>query len=831
MGPKQTCPRCNQQAMKKQATRISEHYKEPTTLWTGKEPEALRGSWLLGLDTEYVAEGEAGPKQTNHILSYQYCLTDLSSVYKGVLFVGPNRSDRLTLEEILSAAFFENGIKPKSFKDSKIYVYAHNSTAEWAAFRNREKLCLDALRGTPTTLGRPRKLKLTDTSRNSYPVQVEFRDTTHISPAKTKGLKALSAVTETKKLEIAREDLEAMDKFLERDKAAFIEYALNDAIIPVEYVTSFLWELQETLGLDGKIPLTLGATGVRVFEKHLKAMSVDLHDFVGKELKKVERFRSGNVKKGIVTEEVQCFSRRETDKMISDAFMGGLNAAYEVGTRKEAGHCVIDVDFNSAYPAALCNLPLIDWSVSPREAEELGDEGLVVPLRFYRVKFEFPADCRFPCLPIQTGNGLVYPLIGETTISWPELKLAESLGATIKIENWCALAPKRVEGAPVLPFQEAFKVLCQERSKHQKGTLLNMLLKETMNSLYGKVAQGIRDMRISKENGTPPSDLTCPPYAAMTTAIVRAALSAMIQIATEHGLIPLHATTDGCALWVPLDAEACQGKELKEVLPEFYQALCGHPALKPMIAGSQALGLTDFVSIKYVGDEARTWKTRMNAFLLNDERVSSVHGSLKMELGALVEYDNDDEIRKYSRDGLSTYNQLLSGKLLDYVGKADEIEVNLDFDYKRELLEDDSTRAWNSVDDHLDARKAARYLRQKRKVKATPDLVSFYSSNVKIRTTTRAAVGLQILKAIVAPDSVWYQDLKNKEIIAKLGVEQHDVGNAKRRKFVPNRLPDHPVIDEVCKEICSKLGVVLTPEMRAELVKCAPAEPGLALAS
>lgn len=358
-----------------------------------------------------------------------------------------------------------------------------------------------------------------------------------------------------------------------------------------------------------------------------------------------------------------------------------------------------------------------------------------------------------------------------------------------------------------------------------------MLLKETMNSLYGKVAQGIRDMRISKENGTPPSDLTCPPYAAMTTAIVRAALSAMIQIATEHGLIPLHATTDGCALWVPLDAQACEGKELKEVLPAFYEALCSHPTLKPMIAGSQALGLADFVSIKYVGDEARTWKTRINAFLLDDERVSSVHGSLKMELEALMEYHNDKKIRKYTRNGLSTYNQLLTGKLLDYVGKANEIQVNLDFDYKRELLDDGSTRPWKSVDDHLDARKAARYLRQKRKVKATQDLVNCYMSNVKVPTTTKAAVELQVLKAIVAPDSLWYQGLKNKEIIAKLGVEQHDVGNAKRRKYVPHRLPDSTVIDEVCNEICGKLGIVLTPEMRAELVKCDPAAPVLTQAS
>ena len=52
-----------------------------------------------------------------------------------------------------------------------------------------------------------------------------------------------------------------------------------------------------------------------------------------------------------------------------------------------------------------------------------------------RLPFKFPADTRFPCLPIRSDNGLIFPLSGESYAGSPEIQLALTMGAEIEIAH------------------------------------------------------------------------------------------------------------------------------------------------------------------------------------------------------------------------------------------------------------------------------------------------------------------------------------------------------------------------------------------------------------
>jgi hypothetical protein len=61
-------------------------------------------------------------------------------------------------------------------------------------------------------------------------------------------------------------------------------------------------------------------------------------------------------------EDVPVYGRKYTEPLACDAFMGGLNTAYEIG-RVLAGpdEVILDLDFSGAYAAAMACLPAIDW--------------------------------------------------------------------------------------------------------------------------------------------------------------------------------------------------------------------------------------------------------------------------------------------------------------------------------------------------------------------------------------------------------------------------------------------------------------------------------------
>ena len=179
------------------------------------------------------------------------------------------------------------------------------------------------------------------------------------------------------------------------------------------------------------------------------------------------------------------------------------------------------------------------------------------------VEFKFPAGTSFPCLPVNTGDGgLIYPLSGSTIVTGPELLLAREMGARIEVRAG-VVAPWRerdMERAdrPFLGFAQHVNA---ERAKYKapKGSppdIFELLAKECGNSVYGKLGQGVRVMKSSRENirifdtrtgargVLPASSITCPILAAMTSGLARATLSEILFRLPDHVRV-LSATTDG----------------------------------------------------------------------------------------------------------------------------------------------------------------------------------------------------------------------------------------------------------------------------------------------
>jgi len=178
------------------------------------------------------------------------------------------------------------------------------------------------------------------------------------------------------------------------------------------------------------------------------------------------------------------------------------------------------------------------------------------------VDFEFPATVRFPCLPIRTDRGIIFPSRGRSYCTAPEIALAVELGATVTVREG-AVVPWLTDA--IRPFGSVVQDAITERNKHEKGSLENRFWKELINSLYGKLAQGLREKRVFNVSDTSmkplePSPITNPYLAAFVTGYVRAILAEIMNALPNHVLV-FSCTTDGFLSTATLDEidAACAG--------------------------------------------------------------------------------------------------------------------------------------------------------------------------------------------------------------------------------------------------------------------------------
>ena len=192
------------------------------------------------------------------------------------------------------------------------------------------------------------------------------------------------------------------------------------------------------------------------------------------------------------------------------------------------------------------------------------------------VEFRFPDRTRFPCLPVRASNsrGLVYPLEGASWCTGPEMVVAKQCGALIKVMDGYRV--DWVEGAIRL-FEDITRrigeIRREAKAMEPPDLVLDRLVKEIGNSVYGKVAQAVACTRIIKDDieqrhvfntmfgvtdQMGPSAISNAPMAAYVTGLVRALLiEALSRLPAEMWVGT--ATTDGMLITGGLEAISQSG--------------------------------------------------------------------------------------------------------------------------------------------------------------------------------------------------------------------------------------------------------------------------------
>ena len=499
--------------------------------------------WIVfSIDTEWVFES-AGK---NRILSYQFCVLNADSGKQAKLIIYPKNGKRISLENGLTRAILKARREkvidnvPRKFTIAGHFTRADLTTfSDFGYFKRRT----GAVRKTYATTEMPLSLRL---ASNEGPVHCSavIIDTMLLAPAGT-SLEKLGNLLGVPKIDLPEGySKDRMDIFLRDHPALFEEYALTDAVIPALWVVKTYGLLLDRLGIKKKV-VTLGGAAVELVKEQAKAKGIELPEFLGREKKK---------KRPLAHLVPQI-------AIAAQSYHGGYNIATALGFSPE-GSELHDLDIRSAYTTALAFIGIPDWH-SARQCTELDqlaviDEAMTAAL----VEFRFPDGTRFPCLPVRASNsrGLVYPLEGASWCTGPELVVAIESGARIRVQegyriDWIGDGVRLFEDIT----RRVGEIRAEAKARDPPDMVLDKLVKEIGNSIYGKVAQAVASTRIIKDDVEQrhvfntqfgvtdqmgPSAITNAMMAAYCTGLVRGLLTETLT-RLPAGMWVGTATTDG----------------------------------------------------------------------------------------------------------------------------------------------------------------------------------------------------------------------------------------------------------------------------------------------
>lgn len=277
------------------------------------------------------------------------------------------------------------------------------------------------------------------------------------------------------------------------------------------------------------------------------------------------------------------------------AYYGGRFEVTRVGQINET---VWEHDINSAYPAAMPDLPCLDhgrWiATQGADLARLPDDALfVAPVAFTHPRKQFL--CGFP---FRTRQGkLMWPRSGNGVYWSPEIRSAQRLGATCRLG-----AGFRFERRCDCRNFDWVADLYEERRRIGKA-VRGIPLKLGYNSIYGKQAQRI---------GTP--RWANPINAGLITAITRAKLNDAIASAADPRDVAMIATDGIYSVGRPIPLDAGEGLGQWEVksYPRLFIVRPGlyWPPKPRKAAGKPASGR----KLKTRGLSAKFFEPRVGAF-------------------------------------------------------------------------------------------------------------------------------------------------------------------------------------------------------------------------
>ncbi|MBO2568136.1 hypothetical protein I6M39_03855 [Shewanella algae] len=542
----------------------------PTPEAVGYQPMTLEwasGETLYaGFDTEYQYNAITGQ---NEIISYQL----IGQTQRGLhsLIVYPKsgaKHHRLTFEALvghLIAEMFELQLLDEV--PAQVVLFGHFLRADLTTFSDfwkNQKTTLRGLRRTVASamqdygvdvqaLGARKAGKdphvVEAPSGEKFRTQVRFVDTLALSPGGA-GLAVIGELIGLPKLELpegyAKDE---MRKFMEEQPELFHAYAMRDAEIALAYGLRMFKFATVELGLS-KCPTTLGAMGVAVFQKMLKDSGVDKCEAFGERQIITQNWNAQLGRPHTKKELVPTEARELFEHLATRCYMGGRNECFTCGPTEVS--TFYDFDLSGAYTTGMVDLHPLDYEKAFMSRNV--DDFCGHICGFARVRYSFPDDTRFPCLPVHHElYGLYFPLSGETYATAPEIEVARNMGATLDILQGVIIPWLSDSQSLFLSFVQMIR---HKRSIYPKKSFEESMWKEIGNSLYGKTAQGLREktafeLASGLGKDIPRSAITNPYFAAHTTGFVRAVISELLASVPTNRVV-VSVTTDGFLTDAPI---------------------------------------------------------------------------------------------------------------------------------------------------------------------------------------------------------------------------------------------------------------------------------------
>ena len=699
----------------------------------------------IGFDTEYVFNPET---QQNDILSYQsyVVLPDNTGISNIIYPPDSQKKSRLSFKDFLCQTItplLETGVITKW--PGIINIYAHFIRADIASFANfwsDYKILLKGIRGTVSSFKnrygidfdeqQERRVKTEQImfdKRTSPPrcSNVAFIDTLLITPGGM-GLAECGELLGLPKLTIpAPYSITNMREYLLGDRAGFEAYALRDAEIAVRYALQVRNFCARELMID-RVPATIGAMAVSRFTKTLKENNMSPEVCLGTHIKTRELWLTEKQAFRTIKNPASVPSRELFETFPINCYHGGRNECFMMGVTP-SDHWY-DYDLAGAYTTGLLDILTPDYGnirLSKNPDDYCGHV-----MGFALVTFRFPESVPYPSLPVRTDQyGLFFPLSGESWATAPEIELALSLGAEMTIHSgiivpWiCDTSPHNSESTSVfLPFVQQVR---ENRNRHIKGSLEEKFWKEIGNSLYGKLAQGLRaktafDTARGLNRSLPPSSVTQPFFAAHVTGFIRAVVGELMNALPSDSSV-VSVTTDGFLTNCPLDKINMSGP-----LSSRFQSLCD--IVDP---GSSML------TCKHEVSQLIAMKTR------GQLTYRAIQGKPVVHARAGVKPPADIPRSDYNDYMVDLYLNRLPGQTLsrstlistremwlsesDLVSREQDIRLNLEFDFKRQPVQPAmneghllmSSRPWDNMEEALQQRSLFDDWRQTHTLKTLAD--------------------------------------------------------------------------------------------------------------
>ena len=150
-----------------------------------------------------------------------------------------------------------------------------------------------------------------------------------------------------------------MDVLRRENWKLFREYALNDAVICVEYAQRLIEQTEQAIG-SRKIPVTLTSIGVDLLLKSWKGqLKIDHLSVLGLEKVTVDKWDKKLGHYRSETKEVPLAECAWHIDFVTETYHGGRNEQFWFGPGYEADWT--DYDLSSAYPTAMSLIGMPRW--------------------------------------------------------------------------------------------------------------------------------------------------------------------------------------------------------------------------------------------------------------------------------------------------------------------------------------------------------------------------------------------------------------------------------------------------------------------------------------